>query len=126
MAKWKNILKSRVKSFSYAFQGLKLIFKEELNARIHLVAKLGAIALSIILDISLQEWVAIIIAIGMVISAELLNTAIENLSDFSTTEHHELIKKTKDYAAAAVLVTAIMALVIGCIIFIPKIIEMVK
>ena len=78
----------------------------------------------ILFKISSMEWVAVIFAIGLVFSFEIINSAVENLSDFVCSERNELIKKVKDLAAAAVLVSAITAAVIGLIVFIPKIIEL--
>lgn len=114
----------RLKSFVYAFNGLKILIKEEHNARIHLVATFLAVCLGFLLDISLSEWIAIIFAIGFVFAMEILNSAIENLADFVTTEKHEAIKKVKDLAASAVLISAICALIVGLIIFIPKILKL--
>lgn len=114
----------RLKSFVYAFNGFKVLIKEEHNARIHLVATLLTIGLGAWLEISLSEWIAIIFAIGFVFAMEIVNSAIETLADFVTTEKHETIKKAKDLAASAVLMSAICALIIGLIIFIPKILKL--
>jgi diacylglycerol kinase len=114
----------RLKSFVYAFNGFKVLIKEEHNARIHLVATFLTIGLGAWLEISLSEWIAIIFAIGFVFAMEIVNSAIENLADFVTTEKHETIKKVKDLAASAVLISSICALIIGLIIFIPKILKL--
>ncbi len=118
-----SILK-RLKSFKYAFSGLVVLIKEEHNSRIHLVAALMAICLGLIFKISLTEWVAITFSIGLVFSLELINSAIENLSDFVTQDESVFIKKTKDLAAGGVLVGAVTALIVGAIIFIPKFISL--
>lgn len=119
----KNVsIKKQLKSFLYAFHGLKTLIRDEHNSRIHLVTALIVVALSFFYQISAYEWIAICFAIGIVFITELLNSAIENLSDFISPQKHDLIKKTKDLSAAAVLVSAIIALVIGVIIFLPKII----
>ncbi|KOY84827.1 diacylglycerol kinase [bacterium 336/3] len=114
----------RLKSFVYAFNGFKVLIKEEHNARIHLVTTFLAVGLGAWLEISLSEWIAIIFAIGFVFAMEIVNSAIETLADFVTTEKHETIKKAKDLAASAVLMSAICALIIGLIIFIPKILKL--
>ena len=114
-------LKKRFKSFNYAFNGLKTILKEEHNARIHLIAAICAITASIIFKISTDEWIVIILVIGFVFAMEIVNTAIENIADFLSTDIDERIRKIKDLSAAATLVSAIVALIAGLIIFLPKI-----
>ncbi len=113
-------IKKRLKSFKYAFNGLKILFIEEHNSRIHLVAAIIVVVLGLICEISSFEWIAIILAIGLVIALELVNSAIENLSDFVCNDRQELIKKTKDLAAAGVFWASIAAFTIGLIIFFPK------
>lgn len=114
-------LEKRVESFKYALNGLKIAFREEHNARIHLIVSLIVIACGFIFHISTVEWIIICFAIGLVISMEIINSAIENLSDFVSPEHHKLIKKVKDLSAAAVLVCTISSVVIGILVFLPKI-----
>jgi undecaprenol kinase/diacylglycerol kinase (ATP) len=126
MKSQKFSLKNRLKSFSYAFNGLKILFKEEHNARIHFIATIGAITLSVIFQISVYEWIAIIFAIGFVFAMEIVNTAIENMADFLSADMDERIMRIKDLAAAATLVSVIIALITGLIIFLPKIIESVR
>jgi len=113
--------KKRIQSFPFAFNGLRILFREEHNSRIHLLAAILAIVSGFFLKISPYEWIAIVFAIGLVFAFEILNSAIENLSDFASPGKHDLIKKAKDLSAAGVLVTAITALIIGIIIFLPKI-----
>lgn len=114
-------IKKRIKSFSYAFNGLKILFLEEHNARIHLLAALLVISFSVYFQISYFEWIAVIFCVGLVISMEILNSTIEKTIDFVSTEHDERIKKIKDLAAAAVFISAISAFMIGLIIFLPKV-----
>ena len=101
---------SRLKSFAFAFNGVRILIEEEHNARIHLIAGVVVVAMGLILDISRMEWIAITFSIGLVIILETINSAIENISDFISPEKNHIIKKIKDLSAAAVL-----------IIFIPKI-----
>lgn len=122
MKQEKFSIRDRLKSFTYAFNGLKVLFVEEHNARIHLFATFCAIAAGILLKISILEWVAVAFAIGLVFSGEIFNSAVEDLSDVVCPERDERIKKVKDLAAAAVLVNAIAAFVIGLLVFLPKII----
>jgi undecaprenol kinase/diacylglycerol kinase (ATP) len=121
MKSQKFSIKKRLKSFSYAFSGLKTALQEEHNARIHLVATVLVVALSLFFDINKYEWIAVIFAIGFVFAMELLNSAIENTADFISLEEHDTIRKMKDLSAAAVLVSALVALIVGLIIFLPKI-----
>lgn len=111
-------------SFKYAFRGVFLLFRYEHNAWIHLIAIVCAVTAGIILSLTSLEWVAILFAIGSVLAAEAINTAIEKLADFVSPAHQVLIGKAKDLAAAAaVLILSICAFIIGGIIFIPKIIH---
>lgn len=124
MKQEKFSIRKRLKSFTYAFAGLKVLFSEEHNSRIHLFATVCAIAVGIGLKISLLEWVAVAFAIGLVFSGEIFNSAVEDLSDVVCPERDERIRKVKDLAAAAVLVNAITAFVIGLLVFLPKIIQL--
>ena len=98
-----------------------MAFKEEPNFRIHVVATIMVIAAGLYFKLSTTEWLAIVIVIGLVLLTELLNTAIENIADFISPERHEKIKTIKDIAAAAVLISTIVALMVGLLIFVPKI-----
>lgn len=111
----------RIKSFGFAFNGLRILFHEEHNSRIHFFASVLVVIAALLFKLNTYEWIAIIFSIGLVITAEIINTAVENIADFLTTEQNNHIKKIKDLAAAAVLVSALTALTIGLIIFLPKI-----
>ena len=113
-------LKERIKSFSYAFAGLKTLLLEEHNAYLHVAATFLVVALGFYFGLDSHEWIAIILCIGAVFALELINTSIEALADHVTPEKHHNIKKVKDLAAAAVLVAALMAVLVALIIFIPK------
>ena len=110
----------RIKSFKYAFNGLKLFFVNDHNGRVHLFAAIIAISLSFYLKISNSEWIAIITVIAAVFVAEIINSSIEKLADVVSPEIHPKIKIVKDLAAAAVLVAAFLALAVGGIVFLPK------
>ena len=110
----------RLKSFKYAFNGLKLFFINDHNGRVHLFAAIVAVGLSFYLKLSPLEWIAILAVISAVIVAEIINSAIEKLADVISPDYHPKIKIVKDLAAAAVLVAAFLALAVGTIIFIPK------
>ncbi len=121
-----NYANNRLKSFKYAFQGIATLFRETPNAAIHLVLTILAVLLGFILSISPVEWIAICIVIGLVFALEAVNTALENLSDFACKkETHPAIKKAKDLGAAAVLLAAIAAFIVGLIVFLPKLISLI-
>jgi len=115
----------RIKSFKYAFTGFSNLFKNEHNARVHLVLTLVVILLGVLLKINSIEWSLIVMAIGIVFIAELLNTAIEKLADFVEPNTNKTIGEIKDYGAAAVLTAALVSIVLGSIVFIPKLIQLV-
>lgn len=98
------------------------MLKEERNARIELIVALLVIGLGIWLKVSTIEWCLILICIGALLSAEALNTSIERLSDFMSSEWNDKIRDVKDIAAGSVFVISIIGSIIGLIIFIPKII----
>jgi len=113
-------MKERSKSFRYAFEGILCFFKREHNAILHLLATVIVLILSIIFPVSRSEIIVLIIVIGLVWTAEFFNTAIEKMADLVSKEDHPEIKFIKDVAAAAVLVMAVVALLTGCLIFIPN------
>ena len=117
-----SILK-RLLSFKFAFEGIKLLFKEEHNSWLHILFTILAIALAIWLKISRLEWVLIVFCIGFVFVAEIINTAIENICDFISPERNSMIKRIKDLSAAAVLFSAVTSLIVGALIFLPKLID---
>jgi diacylglycerol kinase (ATP) len=117
--------KSRLASFRFAINGLWSLLRDEHNSRIHLAVAITAIILGIILKVNSTEWSLIIILTGLVFITELLNSSLESLADYINPELNELIKKAKDYSAAAVLISAIISVVIGSIIFIPKILNLI-
>lgn len=112
---------SQLSSFRLAILGILTAIKQERNVKIHLVITILVIVLGLLNDLAKQEWMFIAVCIGLVISLELINTAIERVVDLVTSEYHPLAKEAKDIAAGAVFVAAILSIVIGGIIFIPKI-----
>ena len=109
------------KSFKFAANGLVQVFKSELNFKIHLLVTVVVVAASWYFDISSIEWVAIAICVGMVLFAELMNTAIEALVNLVSPEFNPKAGLIKDIAAAAVLILALTSFVVGLISFVPKI-----
>jgi undecaprenol kinase len=108
-------------SFLNAGSGLKNFCCFERNAQIQLVISAGVILAGWLFCLSKQEWLAVLICIMTVLVMEMVNTAIEKLSDVVQESYHPGIKMVKDLSAGAVLLAAIVSVVIGCIIFIPKI-----
>ena len=112
-------IKSRIKSFAYAFNGIKRLLLSQHNAWIHLVITVFVVVLGFVLQLSTVEWCLIVLAMMIVWTAEGVNTAIEFLSDAVSEHHHPLIESAKDIAAGAVLISAIGAVVIGILVLYP-------
>ena len=123
MKELKFSIKRRFESFKFAFNGLKILLKEEHNARIHVLVAISVLVAGFIFKVSTFEWIALVFAIGLVFSLELINSSIENIADFVSPNKHDKIKKIKDLSAAAVFIGAITVLVIGLIVFVPKILD---
>lgn len=117
----KLVLKKRLKSFVYAYRGIRLLFVREANARIHLVLLLLVIVAGFYFNISSLEWIAVVIVSGMVFLAEAINTALEVFLDAHHPEKNKFTGQVKDLAAGAVLLAAITAAIVGVVIFFPKI-----
>lgn len=115
----------RLKSIGHALDGLKNMYYEEHNFRIHLLILVAVILASFFFQIAVYEWLAIVLAAGLVFSLEILNTSIETLADFVTVERNESIKKIKDLSAAGVLISAFIAVLVGLIIFLPRVIALI-
>ena len=114
-------IQKRVDSFKYAFKGIQFLFRTEVHGKFHLFFGLFVIAASVFFDITTIEWCLVIFCIALVIAAETFNTAIEQLTNLVSPEHHPVAGKVKDLAAGAVLVCAIGSVIIGFIIFLPKV-----
>jgi len=115
-----------LQSFRYAFTGIWYAIRTQRNMQIHITMALLVVILGAIVSLTLIEWCIICVVICAVISLELVNTAIEATIDRIGTERHPLAKIAKDTAAGAVLVTAIGAVIIGLIIFVPKLIALLQ
>ena len=113
----KSLVNGRIASIGYALEGLKELMKEP-NAKIHIIAAIGAIVMGFLQHISTAKWVALVFAIAMVLVAEAFNTAIEKICDLGTDgQFHPVVKIIKDVAAAAVLIAAAASTAIGVFIF---------
>lgn len=126
MIEKKKHSKAIFRKFSYALRGLFISLKEEKSLVIHSVVAIIAIIIGAILQINFISWAILMLTIGLVISSELMNTAIENIVDMVSFKFNFNAKKIKDIAAAATLVLAIIAVIIGMLLFIPRIVEFAK
>jgi len=113
-------LSARIKSIKYALEGMFLVLKTQHNAWIHATATFLVIALGISVSLTSTEWLLLVLSISVVWVAESFNTALEYLADAITKDFHSSIKNAKDISAGAVLISAIGSLIIGLIIFVPK------
>lgn len=110
-------MKKFIQSFSVAFKGIREAVTSQRNVKIHIAVALITVAAGIYVDLSGAEWGLIAFAIGLVLSAELLNTAIEKLTDLLEPRQHPLAGTVKDMAAGGVLIAAVTALIIGVLVF---------
>ena len=111
---------ARIRSVRHALRGIWVMLRTQHNAWIHAVASTAAVALGIALCISRGEWLAVVLSLMAVWTAEALNTAFESLCNVAAPEFHPLVERAKDVAAGAVLISAIGALAIGLLVFWPR------
>jgi len=111
---------ARAESFRHAIRGVATLVASQHNARIHAAVTLAVVVLGLVLGVSRLEWALLALAIGLVLAAEALNTALEWLCDVASPGHHPLVKKAKDVGAAGVLLAAIAAATAGLIVFVPR------
>ena len=120
-----SFFQQRIRSFGFAFQGLSVLFKQP-NAWIHLCAALSVIGLASYFAVQRWEWVVLILCIIIVLAAEAFNTAIEHLTDLVSPDYNPLAGKVKDVAAAAVLLCALGAAVVGLLILKPYFLALIE
>jgi diacylglycerol kinase (ATP) len=113
-------IRARVRSFRFALEGIAAFFQSEHNAWLHFMATVAVFTLATLVGVTKTEWLALVFAIAFVWVAEIFNTCIERIMDFISDQRHKEIKLIKDLAAGAVLIAAITALVVGAVVFIPK------
>jgi diacylglycerol kinase len=116
----KKFFKKRVASFGFAFQGIQQAIQTETNLKIHLLATIAVLSIGFVLKLDASEWLWIVLAIVLVWVSELFNTAIESLCDLVQPEKHPIIKRVKDICAAAVLISAVFAAIVGTVVFLPR------
>lgn len=116
---------ARVRSANHAIRGLRVFFVTQHNAWVHLFVAFLVIVLGVLLRISHFEWLSLVVAISLVLITEMINTAFEIDIDLTSPEYHPYAKDTKDVAAGFVLLSVVFALIIGGIIFIPKLLPLI-
>ena len=121
MAKKEPFITNRLKGVNYAFKGALQLLKTEASIQIQMAIAIIMTIAGFYFDISSIEWIVQTLAIGLIMSLEGLNTAIEKLSDFIHPEHHSKIGSIKDIAAGAVFMASVCAVIIGSVIYFPKI-----
>ena len=114
------------KSFGYAFEGIFAGIRGERNMKIHCFAAVCVIVAGVLFHISVTEWCICLVLFGLILSLELVNTAIEAVVDLVTEDKKPLAKLAKDTAAGAVLIAAVMAAMAGLLFFVPKIVSFLK
>ena len=115
---------ARLRSFRYAFRGLRTMLFSQHNAWVHAIATILVVIAGGICHLSASEWCAIVVMVAAVWTAEALNTAFEFLCDVASPQFHPLVEKAKDVAAGAVLLSAIGAVVVGVLIFWPRLVAL--
>jgi diacylglycerol kinase (ATP) len=111
------------RSFRFAGQGVWYVVRTQRNMRVHLLAGSAAIVAGLVLRIGAADWACVLLAIGLVLTAETLNTMVEALTDLCTDEYHPLAKIAKDAAAGAVLIASAAALGVALAVFLPRLLS---
>lgn len=111
-------------SFGFAFSGIAYAFKTQRNIKIHLAIGILAVILGIVFGVDVTDWIAITICIFCMFALELINTSIESVVDMVSPQWSEPAKRAKDCAAGAVCIAAFGSVVVGCIVFIPKLLAL--
>lgn len=121
---WKN--KNFLEALKNSINGIKYTIKSGRNFKIQLVFAVVAILAGIVFKISMQEWTILTIIIFLVLLAEMVNTAVETIVNMITTEYNENAKNAKDISAGVVTLCALCSIIVGLIIFVPKLLEFIK
>jgi undecaprenol kinase len=121
---WRDEIQNRYRSFIAALRGFGWLIVSERHFQLHLVAAFAAVLLGLILGLALIEWAILVLTIGLVLVAEAINTAIEHTIDLTVRQIHPLARTAKDIGAAAVLIAAIISVLIGGFLFLPKLLAL--
>ena len=116
----------RIRSFRFAIVGIWTMLTSQHNAWLHACATVAVVVAGFLFSLSRSEWCWLVLALMAVWTAEALNTAFESLADVASPEFHPLVKQAKDVAAGAVLISAIGSLTIGCLVFGPHVVELIR
>ncbi|MFZ5858966.1 MAG: diacylglycerol kinase family protein [Chloroflexota bacterium] len=122
----KSFLLSRLHSLRHALRGWWYVMQTQRNAWIHAIVATAVLILGLWLRLPARDWAVLILTIAMVFAAEFINTAIEAVVDLATKEHHPLAKVGKDVGAAAVLIAALAAVLVGLLILGPPLLEKLR
>ncbi len=115
------MLEKKLHNVRYAIKGIRIAWREEISFRLQSFAAVLVSLFGLFFDITATEWIALILTMGFVLSAEVFNTALEELCDKYKSSHDPHIGKIKDLAAASVLIASVAAFIVGAIIFLPRI-----
>lgn len=113
-------MRKRIESFKHAIRGIRMVLSSEKNMQIHLIFVILVVFFGLLFCISPVEWMICLLAFGLVMGTEMINTAIETVVDLVSPDYHELAGKAKDIAAGAVLITSVFAAGVGLVIFVPR------
>jgi diacylglycerol kinase (ATP) len=119
-------MRSLIAAFGYAFAGIWYLISTQRNAQIHILIGSCAVALGFTLGLERWEWLSLVLVIALVLAAEGVNTAVEAAVDVATSARHPLAKVAKDVAAGTVLICAIAAVIVGCLVFLPHLLPMLN
>ncbi|OKL40834.1 diacylglycerol kinase [Pontibacter flavimaris] len=119
-------LKKRFNSFRFAFRGISAAVRSEPHMRLHVLAAIAVVVVGYTFDVTKTEWCLLVGSMGLVVTAEIINTAIETVVNLVSPDFNQLAGRAKDLAAGAVLVAAITAALIGAIIFLPYLLALAK
>jgi diacylglycerol kinase len=121
---WRDEIQNRYRSFRAALRGLGWLIVSERHFQLHLVAAVAAILLGLILGLTAMEWAILVLTIGLVLVAEAINTAIEHTIDLTVRQIDPLARTAKDVGAAGVLIAALISVLVGCFLFLPKLLAL--
>ncbi len=117
-------LRYLIRSFGFAFAGIGQMIRTERNAQIHFLAAVLVVIGGVLFRVSLQEWIALVLSMTLVLAFEAINSALEALVDLANPHFHPLAKRCKDISAGAVLIAAIGAAIVGALVFVPKLLAL--
>lgn len=121
---WYNSYMTHHIGFRHAWEGVKYAFTSQPNFKVHTIAALTALTTGLIVQLPLIEWLILLLTISLVLSAEMINTALESMTDLIEEKYHQNAKIAKDVSAGMVLLTALTSVIVGVVLFLPKFIHL--